>query len=293
MGIKSKSLKKMGSWSEYDERGVTVEERWVNVSDSVSLRVITFHPKAPSQKPPILFIAGWVSMVKGWQETLFEMTKDFTVHYIETREKKSSKIQGKVKYSIESIGKDIIALIDYFQFKESQYILFGSSLGATAILDCCRFLSINPCCLILIQPNCVFRIPWFWLQTVRLLYPPLYIGFKYVVLWYLKNFRMNVKHDRGQYEKYRMTLNAADPWKLKKSFLSISKYQVWDLLNAIYIPVLLFGASKDKLHEPGNIEKMVSMIRNTTYIDLETNTNTHSREMVIEIRRYLNNLLKV
>jgi len=256
-------------------------------------RQITFTPQGSAHKSPVLFIAGWVSLIRGWKQVLSEMTKDFVVHYVETREKKTSRIRGKVSYSIEAMSQDIAALVNYFQFKNGHYILFGSSLGATCILDCYRVLQIQPRCLILIEPNGFFRIPWFWLLIVRLLYPPLYIGFKYVVLWYLKHFRMNVKSDRAQYEKYWITLNAADPWKLRKSVLAVSKYEVWPFLETIRVPVLIFGASEDKLHEPDILERIVSAIRQATYYDLKTNTKTHSREVVLFMQKYLSEQSKI
>jgi pimeloyl-ACP methyl ester carboxylesterase len=125
------------------------------------------------------------------------------------------------------------------------------------------------------------------LFVVTLFYPPLYALIRPTVKWYLKNFRLDVRSDQEQYVKYCKALDAADPWKLKKALLSVSKYEIWDRLEFLDIPTLLVGASKDVLHEPENLRKMASNIHNAVTIDLETNKRTHSEHVVQGMRAFL------
>ncbi len=276
--------------SDYCVPGALVKDEMIAVSENVSLRLITFTPPDQNDNPAIVFIAGWVSQMCGWQEVLFEMTKNYTIYYLETREKITSEVNGKVGYGIEEMGKDIVEAISMLELKENKYLLFGSSLGATLILDCCRFLTKKPLCLILVGPNALFRVPKIWKTIVTVFYPPLYNLLKPSVKWYLRKFRLDIESDYAQYEKYSNTLDIADPWKLKKAVLAVEKYEVWDLLKDIDIPTLIIGASKDKLHEPDNLRRIVSSLKNESYINLETNTKTHSKEMVDEMNKYLSNL---
>lgn len=273
--------------ADYCAPGTTFKSEMIPVKNNVSLKVITFSPPAPPQNPAVVFVSGWVSLIEGWKQVLLEMTKDFTVYYIETREKISSQIKGKAEYNIEAIAKDIVALISQFDVKKNGYILLGSSLGATAILDACHLLKRNPLCLVLIGPNAVFRVPKFGMVLIRTFYPPFYFILRPFILWYLKHFRLDTTGGHAQYEKYRENLFAADPWKLKKAALAFSQYEVWDRLEHIEYPTLIFGASKDKLHEPENLERIFSMMKYATYIDMETNEGTHSRNMVEKIRKYI------
>ena len=105
--------KSMENLSEYCAPGTRIKEEMIAVSESVSLRVITFIPKEETNNPAVLFIAGWISLIKGWKFVLKEMTKDFPVFYVETREKISSRVKGKVDYGVEEIGQDILALISH------------------------------------------------------------------------------------------------------------------------------------------------------------------------------------
>lgn len=280
----------MEELTEFCAPGTKIKEEMVPVSENVSLRLITFIPGKKTNNPAVVFIAGWISHISSWKLSLLEMTKDFPVYYVETREKVSAQVKGKESYGVEEIGRDIVAMIKWLKLEDRSYILFGSSLGGTGILDACRFIEKAPLCLALVGPNAVFRVPTFWKGVIHILHPRLYMLLKPVVKWYLKTFRLDIKSDYAQYEKYCNTLDSADPWKLRKGVMSVWNYQVWDLLGDIKIPTLIFGASKDKLHEPGNLQEMVSMMKNATYLDLETNAMTHSEVMVEELRKYIKKL---
>jgi len=181
----------------------------IRLTPRVELRVITFTPPRPSAFPPVLFVAGWISLIRGWEKVLREMTGDFRVYYVETREKISSRINGKQEYGVEDIGGDLVPLVRELRLQE--YILFGSSLGATAILDSYRELEPKPASLVLVAPNAVFRVPASWKAIVTLFYPPLYALIRPSVKWYLRNFRLDVRSDAAQYEKYCEALDAAEP----------------------------------------------------------------------------------
>lgn len=278
------------SFSSYCADGAHYKTEFIEVSENVSLRLITFSPAKPSKKPPIVFVPGWVSQISGWLQVLLEMTREYTVYYIETREKISSIVDGNVDYSIEEMGKDVIKVIEQLELADKKYYLFGSSLGGTIILDLWRFLKTKPLSLILVGPNAEFRVPKSWHYIVSFFYPPLYKLLKPSVKWYLRTFRMNIQSDFAQYEKYSEALDSADPWKLKKAVLSVEKYKVWDLLSAINTSTLIFSASKDKLHEPENLQRIAHTMQNATIFDMETNSGTHSREMVYEMNSFLSKL---
>ncbi len=280
----------MENLTAYCAPGTTATEQMLAVAPNVALRVITFNPPVVSPHPPVVFVAGWISLIIGWQEVLREMTRDFQVFYIETREKISSQVEGKADFSVTAIGKDVIQVISLLKLSAKNYILFGSSLGASAILDVCRFLTVPPRCLALIGPNAVFRMPKAGVVVIHLFPPPLYLLMKPFVKWYLKTFRLDIQSDYAQYQKYCHALDAADPWKLKKAALCLANYTLWDLLKDIHFPTLLIGASKDVLHEPENLQRMVALMPNATYLDLETNRLTHSPQMVEALRQYLKRL---
>ena len=278
--------------SDYCARGVHFNDEMIPVTESVSLRVITFNPPQKTNNPAVVFVPGWISHIDAWKRVLKEMTKDFTVYYIETREKISALAKRKVLFTVEEMGKDIVRVISRYKLKTNDYILFGSSLGATLLLDCCRFLQQIPLCQVLVGPNAVFRVPRFGKIIIRIFYPPLYFVLKPFIKWYLRTFRLDIKSDYAQYEKYCRALDAADPWKLKKAALSLSNYEVWNFLSLVPSPVLVIGASKDKLHEPENLKRIVKGLKQAEYLDLETNAIAHTKKAVQAVRNYCAKLIE-
>ncbi|NOY77196.1 MAG: alpha/beta hydrolase [Calditrichaeota bacterium] len=282
----------MENLSELCAAGSSFSEKWLPAAPNVLLRVITFLPVQKQNNPDIVFVSGWISKPIAWRDVLREMTRDFRVFYIETREKISSRIRGRVSFSVDRIGEDLVHLVSRLGVKPDRYILMGSSLGATAILDAVIHLHPQPKALALVAPNAEFRVPRWGLWLIRPFPPRLYLIFKPFVKWYLRNFRLDVTTDYAQYEKYSHALDAADPWKLKKAVLALAKYTVWDKLGAVTCPVLIVGASKDKLHEPENLKKMTALLPNAHYVDLETNRGTHSKKAVDALRKFIHGIQK-
>lgn len=286
----SKTELPIDNLAEYCAPGTKFYEEMVSVSDNVSLRVIHFIPVKKSNLPTVLFIPGWISLMKGWKIVLNEMTKDFNVIYAETREKITSEVKGKAEFSVEAIAEDIVKLTEIYKLEKDKYIIFGSSLGGTAILETYHNLKNLPLCFALLGPNAEYRTPWWGKILIRIVWPKLINSLKPFVKWYLGKFRLDLEVDRAQYEKYCNALDAADPRKLKPAARSLSKYKIWGILKDIKLPVLIVGASKDLLHEPQNIIDMDKMLPNSTFLDMETNTLAHGPEMVVELRKYIKSL---
>ncbi len=276
--------------SDYCAPGTKWTEQMVPVSDNVSLRVIEFHTQKSTTQPTVLFIAGWISLMKGWRIVLKEMTKDFNIIYVETREKISSQIKGKAEFSVEAIAQDIITIVDKFKLEKDRYIIFGSSLGGTSILESYQGINPHPLCFALLGPNAEYRTPWWGKILIGIIWPQLYDVLRPFIKWYLRKFRLDIESDYAQYEKYCNALDAADPKKLKPAAKALYKYKVWGILKNIDLPVLIIGATKDLLHEPENLIKMGKMLPNSVFLDMETNTYAHGSELVVEIRKYIASL---
>lgn len=270
--------------------GARASEQMIALSEGVRLRLVTFEPAEDRGHPAIVFVPGWISQLEGWRDVLVEMTRQFRVFLIETREKISSQIDRNAAYSVESIGDDIIHLISKLDLKDGSYLLFGSSLGATVIMDCYHRIPEKPECIAVVAPNAVFHVPGYWKLIIYLFYPRCYLILKPAIKWYLKHFRLNVEADYDQYQKYCRALDAADPFKLKKAAMAFWKYTIWDRLGAIDRPALVIGASEDKLHEPENLNRMVEMLPDAYYKDMGTNKSTHTASVVDVLRSFLKDI---
>ena len=282
------------NYSNYCSPGTKIQTRYVKVSNNIQLFEIHFIPKKLTKYPPIFFIPGWGSFIQGWKIVLQEMTKHFEVYYIETREKSSAKHLTEQKISIQNIGHDIAKIVQLHNVKDDSFIILGSSMGATVILDSIADKKLIPCLAVLIGPNIEFNIPRFLIIIIALMPTKLYGLIKPIAKWYMKRKYIDMGSDSKQYHKYSYVLDHIHIGRTRRSALSFKKYSFQDKIGQINKRILVFSGKKDILHNYEKTLDMVNKINQATLINLETNDRTHSVEMVNELRSYLNkfNLFK-
>jgi pimeloyl-ACP methyl ester carboxylesterase len=266
---------------QYTDNSTIVKEYMVDVSDGVSLMIVDFTPRNVSQgKPVILFVAGWISLISGWKDVLKVLTAEHRVIYLESREKHSSTVPDvkKVSFSIERLKLDIGEIVEKIISPSEKFILAGSSLGASAILEYCGSEKQKPSSAVLIGPNTEFRFPKILGTIIPAIHPSIYFTVKPVIKWYLRNFRLDKKNCKEQIEKYENTIDCADPYKLKANALAIRNYAIWDHIVNINVPCLIIGATTDTLHDTENIKRLIKIIPDSIYIELKSNMETHSEK---------------
>ncbi|HIA85420.1 MAG TPA: alpha/beta hydrolase [Candidatus Marinimicrobia bacterium] len=228
-----------------------------------------------------------MSIIDSWENVLKEMTKDFEIYYLETREKGSAKHPVEQDLSIASLGDDLSSVLVYHNLFDKPYILFGSSLGGTVILDAMSKMKVSPTMAVLIGPNAEFQAPRYWLWIIRMVPPILFYFIKPLAKWYMKKKYINMEADPKQYEKYARALDQGNPSRMRRSALNCSKYKIWEKLGNIHQKVLIFTGSQDVLHGYENTVKIAELLPNCELVDLVTNARTHSVEMVNQLRSFL------
>lgn len=282
----------MEDYQRYCYPGTHCSEQMVQINKFVSLRVIHFEPETKSPYPPIVMVVGLATVIESFQGIINGLTLDFEVYYVETREKSSSRLTGKVKFDMETVALDILFVLQFLELQSKQYILFGYSYSAAVMVEVYRFLQSKPICLLLLSPTPHFYYPKWSLPVIRVSVP-IYAVLKPITKWYLRNFVINLKDDMDMYIYTSRALDRADPRKLKNAILAIAGYQVFDKLKYINCATLIVDTSKDGIHKHEDVIRMSNSIKGGTYIDMENNKRTHGAELTKVIRDYLNNLIIV
>ena len=267
--------------------GTVILDEFISVAEDVSLRIITFSPAADYKNPVIFIIPSWISMVEGWKTLLSDFTRDHTVIYMETREKSSSKISNYSNLGVEKIGEDIAMVIQKKKLSETEYILLGSSLGATSIMEGYHLFDSRPKYLIMIGPNAEFSFTFLAKTIIRVCPVFLYQFARPFIKWYMKNFYLDVAADPEQYENYSDLLNDLEPRRVKRFASAFFDYTVWRRLSDIDCPALILGGSSDVMHNPQNVELIVNKMKDVQYIDLEINSRTHGQEAINIMRLFM------
>ena len=275
------------NYSDYCSQGTKIQTSYVKVSSCVQLFKIHFTPKKLTNYPPVIFIPGWGSFIQGWKIVLREMSKDFEIYYLETREKGSAIHKKEQEITIENIGDDIARVTALINLKDDGFIALGSSMGATAILDAMAGEKLSPSLAVLIGPNIEFNIPRFLIIILSITPIQLYKVIRPFAKWYMKRKYIDMESDSKQYHKYSYVLDNIHFGRTRRSALSFKKYSFKDKIEKIRKRILVFSGKKDILHNYKQTLDMVKRIENATLVNLETNDRTHSIEMVDEMKAYL------
>lgn len=271
--------------------GTHCSEQMIEINELVSLRVIHFEPVVESPYPPLVMVVGLATVIENFEGIVGGLTRYFEVHYVETREKSSSRLSGKVKYDMETVARDIISVLGFLELPLKEYILFGYSYSAAVMVEAYRSLQSKPSCLLLLSPTPHFYYPR-WSLPLIWASVPFYGALKPIAKWYLRNFVMHLKDDQEMYLFTSRSLDQADPRKLKNAILAVAGYQVFDKLKHIDCATLIVDTSKDGIHKHKDIMRMANSIKYCTYIDMENNKRTHGAELTTVIMDYLDNLDK-
>lgn len=269
-------------YTECTDPDVRVEENYVVVSDGVALKTIDFTPPCDTpEKPIIVFVAGWISLIDGWKDVLKKLTPCYRTLYVETREKVSARLpeRARVDFSMPRMSLDISEILACKVAPEKRFCFAGSSLGSTVILDYLSMGLRQPEQSVLIAPVCELTYP-FWLPLLlRPVSPSLYTAIKPLLKWYLRNVRLDKHKEPEQVKKYEGTLDAAEPVRLKANAFAIKDYGLWEKLPDVRSPVLIIGAKSDALHGLDVMNRMVALMPDADMEMMSGNRETHSEKM--------------
>lgn len=259
---------------------VSVSEDLVEISDGVSLRLIDFSPPRDTDTSPIvLFVAGWVSLVSGWEGLIKALTPRYRMLYLETREKRSAILPrgSRHDFSIPRLSQDIDEVVRAKIGAGRELYFSGSSLGSTVILDyLSRADARAPKKSFVISPICDFPFPPWLLFIINFVPASFYTLVRPLLKGYLKYFRLDRKNEPEQVRKYEGTIDAAEPRRLKANAFAIKDYSLWERLPAIHSSVMIIGAKTDNLHGIETLQKMVDILPDAELELMKSNKETHS-----------------
>jgi pimeloyl-ACP methyl ester carboxylesterase len=270
--------------------GVRFEERMIPVQDGVQLLVRTWIPDSAPDRAPLVFVAGWISVIEGWMPVLRPLVASRPVVYVETREKGSARVGRPCRkpefFTVQRLAEDLVALAGEIGFDDGRAVWFGSSMGANAILEALKRERLATTGAFLVGPNAEFRIPW-WAWPILRMPAWWYHAAKYFVIWYIRKFRVDERSEPEQIQRYRRSLLSAEPRLLKLSAKAVGGYKVWAGLESISSPVAIAFAPTDTLHDEGEVHQIINRIPNGRAIECESNAYMHDQRIVVDIEEFI------
>lgn len=271
-----------------DGAGGTFVEHRIQVEPDVELRAFEWSGLR-QVAPPLVLVAGWITVVDSWVPVLESMARDRRVLYLESREKTSARMEGSAlapaRFRLDRLGRDITEVLRAVDWSPGEAVFVGSSLGGNAILE---MLKQGERCrgAFLIGPNAEFAFP-LWARYAMRLPARLYQSLVPFLLWYLKRFRLDAEAEPEQYERYCTTLVQADYCRLKCSAMALVDAEVMKGLDRINDPVAVAFASSDRLHGEANARRLAEGIPAGHPLPCPSNAYLHGPEVVDEIDRFV------
>lgn len=275
--------------------GVQFKERRLTVEEGVRLRLFEWRPEKNDGAEPILFVAGWISLVTGWVPLLEELVQTRPVYYLETREKESAEIAPQLmrpaSFLVSRLAEDLVEVSNQLDLDRDHLVLFGSSMGSNAILEALKGDRLKVKGAFVVGPNAEFHFPW-WGRPLVHLPPWVYSAAKPFVLWYLRTFRVNAREDPEQMARYVRTVHAADPERIMLSARAVIDYEAIPGLDTISSPVAVAYAASDTLHCEEEVRRIVDAMPRGVAVSCPSNTYMHTAEVVADLNRFLTGLTK-
>ncbi len=249
----------------------------VEVGEGVFLRVFEWNPPS-SDEPPVVFVAGMITVVDSWVPVLRELAATRRVIYVETREKSSAEIdRGLMRtttFALGEMGKDIVAVCRRLGVDGGRAVVVGSSLGANAILEALK-QGLDCEAALLIGPNAEFFIPWWGHCLIR--FPSWAYGVVLgPVVWYLRRFRLDPEREPEQAARYERALAEAHPGRLKLTLRGLAGHRVLEGLESVSIRVGLAFAGSDALHGELNVRRLAKVLPCGVAVVCSSNAAMHS-----------------
>ena len=264
-------------------------ESWVAAAGGVELRVLRWTPRVPAVADPLLFVAGWISVVEGWLPVLRRLVVRRPVVYVETREKRSARFPRPPRaedFAIGRLADDLVAVCRRLGLDDGRTALFGSSMGSNAILEALKHGRLRARSAFVVGPNATFTPPW-WGRGLVALPVAAYGLIREPLIWYLRRFRVNAREDPEQMRRYERTLRSADPLRLKLSARAVAGYDARPGLETIAVPVTVAYAEADTLHDAEPIRQLAERIPVGETMTFASSTAMHREEVVEPLERFI------
>ena len=255
---------------------------YIQVSDSSYLKILKTNAKQNKKDAYSLFLVpGWGSIPLGWDDFLLDIMTDFNILYLETREKDSSRLNKKTKNDLDRCSSDIKDVVESLDIDQHRLIVMGSSFSTPIIAHALAHKKIQPKLGVLVGPAIKFKPPPTFMFLTAIIPGRFITILKPIGRLWIRFFK---SEDEFQAAKYYRVMKEADPVKWKKIGRNFPKLIFRELYRKIPVKMLIVDEAEDKMHETEQTQEVASMIKDSIYIDLRTNRNTHSSPMADAIR---------
>lgn len=256
---------------------LSARPHFVTTGPGVSLRVLRVPCRARSPRGCILFVAGWMSFPDSWRMVLEALRESHEIHYLESREKNSSRVPHDARFRIQELVDDYRAVARELAAQTGSFDVVASSVGAATVIRGFG-AGVRPRRIALVSPVLRPEVPSVLPVLLRCARGPLYPLVRCLASWWYGLFVYRVSRDEFQRSRFRAVLGDAEPWKMLRGAGDIFGLQIrMEEVGRVDVPTLVVAASRDPQHRADHVAAIVAQLPHSRCIDLERFRRTHSR----------------
>jgi len=212
------------------------------------------------------------------------------VHYLESREKNSSRVPGDASFRIQELVEDYRVVARQLEAEAGPFDVVASSVGAATVIRGFG-AGVRPRRIALVSPVLRPEVPSVLPHLLRFARGPLYPLVRSLASWWYGLFVYRVSRDEFQHSRFRAVLRGAEPWKVLRGAVDIVGLRIrMDEVCRVDVPTLVLAASHDPQHRADHVASIAARLPQGRCIDLEQFRRTHSRAAGRAIADFLTNV---
>lgn len=254
----------------------TTDSFYVPVDDG-EIRVYHFKPNNPISKRPLVFIPGWGGTEIGFMD-FYEVIHDkVECYYIETREKRSSRLDRKrAKIDMSQKAKDIQDVINYLEFGKKDFVLYGTCWGGSIILQGLIDEVIDAPTIVTNDPMHTLWFPKWFLRFVSPILPVFVVE---LIRSIVKRIQLCGMKEEVQRKRAEIFADNAEIWKWKRAADSVKDFELFGKVSDITKEVFVTNGTTDKIHNQLDYPKIAAELPNGRFIYMKTDESRRERLM--------------
>lgn len=231
-----------------------------------TIRVIHVKQKNPQNIRPVVFISGWSTMARLFNDFYEMLHNRIDFYFVETREKISSNIKRKKAHmDLSQNARDVQSVIEYFDLPGQDFVLFGSCWGASVMFQGLLDGTLKAPQYVTFAPMHKLWFNKFVLKWLAPILPVFIISLLMKILPPLMFMGMKAKK-----QKKRMLDSFKDTvvWKWKKAAIAAADFELFGKLSKIEEEVLVIAGTHDRVHDAKNYPRFTDELPNSRFLFL-------------------------
>ena len=241
------------------------------------IRVIHYRPEFSASIRPLVFVPGWGVSPAGFQDLFEVIYEKVEFYYIETREKRSSRMhRWKSNFTMSQKALDVQIAILKLGLDSDDFVLMGPCWGAAVIMQGLMDRCIQAPTIITMDP---MHTLWFSKFVLKWIAPILPSWLFYLLRPIIQWLKLRNMHEPVQKQRAKDFIASAELWKWKKAACQVRDFELFENLHRIPQEVIVVNGTNDAIHNQEDYPKIAIGLPNSRFLFLKTGEENRERLM--------------